>query len=226
MSFQYLDFILLGIMVISSLLSLARGFTREVLSLLAWGLAAGAAYLATKQQPLMDLALPYVDKPIIAQIAVAAIAFILVLIVVSVISVKISDRVVDSSVGAFDRTLGFFFGLVRGLVLVAIAYLFYGWLLPVDRQEDWVRNAVSLPVIRTVSNAMLGLMPPDIAEKLSNSSLIGNPDAPVTKSATAPAADAGSGYSTGETKSLDNLVEGTGVAPVQEPVFGQGTTQQ
>lgn len=226
MSFQYLDFILLGIMIISGLLSLARGFTREVLSLIAWGLAAAAAYFAAMQQPLLDLVLPHVDKPIIAQIAVAATAFILVLIVVSVISVKISDRVVDSSVGAFDRTLGFFYGLLRGLVLVSIAYLFYGWLLPVDRQEDWVRNAASLPIIRSVSNAMLGLMPPDIAEKLSNSTLIGNPDLPVSKSATAPAPETGSGYSNGETKSLDNLVEGTGAAPAQDPAFGQGTTQQ
>lgn len=226
MSFQILDFVLIGIMIVSSLLALARGFTREVLSLVAWGLAAGAAYLATKQQPLIDLALPYVDKPIIAQIAVAAITFILVLIVVSVISVKISDRVIDSSVGAFDRTLGFFYGLLRGLVLVSIAYLFYGWLLPVDRQEDWVRNAVTLPVIRTVSNAMLGLMPPDIAEKLSNATLIGNPDAPVSKPATSAATESGSGYSNGETKSLDNLVEGTGSAATQEPIFGQGTTQQ
>lgn len=226
MSFQILDFVLIGIMIVSSLLALARGFTREVLSLVAWGLAAGAAYLATKQQPLIDLALPYVDKPIIAQIAVAAITFILVLIVVSVISVKISDRVIDSSVGAFDRTLGFFYGLLRGLVLVSIAYLFYGWLLPVDRQEDWVRNAVTLPVIRTVSNAMLGLMPPDIAEKLSNATLIGNPDTPVSKPATSAATETGSGYSNGETKSLDNLVEGTGSAATQEPIFGQGTTQQ
>ena len=50
--------------------------------------------------------------------------------------------------GAFDRTLGFIYGLARGLVLVAIAYLFYGWLLPLDRQDDWVKNARSLPMIR------------------------------------------------------------------------------
>ena len=224
MSFQILDFVLFGIMIVSGLLSLARGFTREVLSLIAWGLAAAAAYFATKQQPLLDLVLPYVDKPIIAQISVAAVAFILVLIVVSVISVKISDRVVDSSVGAFDRTLGFFYGLLRGLVLVSIAYLFYGWLLPVDRQEDWVRNAVTLPVIRAVSNGMISFMPPDIADKLSNAALIGNPDTPATKPATAEVTP---GYSSGEIKSLDNLVEGTGAAaPAQEPAIGSGATQQ
>ena len=134
MKFQILDFILVAIMLISGLLALARGFTREVLSLVAWGLAALAAYFAIKQKNIMDLALPHFEKPVMAQIAVAAVAFILVLIIVSVISVKISDRVVDSSVGAFDRTLGFFYGLARGLILVAIAYLFYGWLLPPEKQ--------------------------------------------------------------------------------------------
>jgi membrane protein required for colicin V production len=170
---------------------------------------------------LLDVVGPHVDptKPIIAQVVVAAIAFILVLIIVSVISVKISDRVVDSRVGAFDRTLGLFYGLARGLVLVAVAYLFYGWLLPVDRQEDWVRNAVSLPAVRTVGNIMLGVMPPDIAQTLQNSAQIVSPADTPAKT------DAGTTYSNGQTKGLDNLIEGTDQKP-QEPAFGQNTTQQ
>jgi membrane protein required for colicin V production len=225
MSFQILDFILFGIMFVSGLLALARGFTREVLSLLAWGLAAVAAFFASKQQPLLDLVNPHIDpnKPYISQIAVAAAAFILVLIIVSVISVKISDRVVDSRVGAFDRTLGFFYGLGRGLVFVAISYLFYSWLLPVDRQEDWVRNAVSLPIVRNVGNMLQTLMPPDIAQTLSNSALIGNPGVAVAKPGTA---EAQPGYNAGQTKGLDNLVKGTDAPAVEEPKFGQGTTQQ
>ena len=50
MPFQVLDLILLGIMLISGLLALMRGFTREVLSLISWGLAAVAAYFAFQQQ--------------------------------------------------------------------------------------------------------------------------------------------------------------------------------
>lgn len=220
MSFQLLDFILFGIMAISGLLALARGLTREVLSLVAWGLAAGAAFFASKQKPLLDLVAPYVDptKPVVAQVIVAAAAFILVLIIVSVISVKISDRVVDSRVGAFDRTLGFFYGLARGLVLVAIAYLFYGWLLPVDRQEDWVRNAVSIPVVRNVGNMMLGFMPPDIAQTLQNSAQIANPAAPTAKTDTTQP-----NYTNGQTKGLDNLIQGTD-KKTDVPAFGQSTT--
>ncbi len=226
MSFQILDFVLFGIMIVSGLLALARGFTREVLSLVAWGAAFAAAYFAIKQQPLLDLVSPYVSKPVIGQIAVGATAFILVLIIVSIISVKISDRVVDSRVGAFDRTVGFIFGLARGLVLVSIAYLFYSFLVPIERHEDWVRNAVTLPTIRTVSNTLRSFMPPDIAEVLGNATLIGNSGVSLAKPADTAGTAGTPGYAPGVTKGLDNLVQGTGAAPAQEPVFGQGATQQ
>ena len=203
--FQILDFILIGIMLVSGLLALARGFTRELLSLAAWGLAAAAAWFAVKQKPIMDLVLPHVDpsKPQIAEIVVAASAFIVTLVVLSVIGVKISDRVVDSGAGAIDRTLGFVYGLARGLVFVSICYLFYSWLLPVEKQEDWVRNSVSLPAIRWVSSTMMNYMPPAIAETLSNSSLIGNgPDLTKQK-------DQSTGINSSQQQGLNNLVQST-----------------
>ena len=206
--FQILDFILFGIMLVSGLLALARGLTRELLSLGAWAAAAGAAWFATKQKPIMDLVTPHVDpsKPQLAQVIVAAGAFIVTLVILSIIGVKISDRVVDSGAGAIDRTLGFFYGLARGLIFVSICYLFYSWLLPVEKQEDWVRNAASMPAIRWVSQTMMNYMPPDIAETLSNTSLIGNgPD--VQKSGTQK--DQGAGINNSQQQGLNNLVQGT-----------------
>lgn len=221
MSFQILDFVLFGIMFVSGILALARGFTREVLSLVAWGAGAAAAYFAIKQQKLLDIVMPYVGKPVIATIAVGALAFIIVMIVVSVIGVKISDRVVDSRVGAFDRTLGFLYGLARGLVLVSIAYLFYGWLTPSDRQEDWVRKAQTLPIVSMVSDTLLRFVPPDIADTLSKSTQISNPQGPVTKPA-----DAGTDVTAGQAKGLDNLIQGTADAvKKEEPAFGQDGTK-
>jgi membrane protein required for colicin V production len=228
MPFQLLDLILIGIMLISGLLALMRGFTREVLSLVAWGASAVAAYFAIKQQSLLDLVMPYVDKLILAQIAIGAVAFLLTLITISLISIKISDAVVDSSAGGFDRTLGFLYGLGRGFVLVAIAYLFYGWLLPVDKQENWVRNAASLPAIKYVGETLLGFMPPDIAETLSNTALMKNPDNGAVKpdQTAADAAKAQAGYQSTETQGLDNLIEGTGSSnsTTQQPTFGQSST--
>ncbi len=220
MGFQLLDLILIGIMLISGVLALMRGFTREVLSLAAWALAALAAYYAIRQPQLIDFALPYVDKPILAQIAVGAVTFIVVLIVVSVIMVKISDLVVDSSAGAFDRSLGFIYGLARGLVLVAIAFLFYGWLLPYDKQEVWVRDAKSLPVIKKVGEKLLAFMPPDIAETFLNTALATTSDATPAETKTEPEPT----YQNNTTQGLDNLIQGTG-EPTQQPAFGQDETQ-
>jgi membrane protein required for colicin V production len=224
MSLTLLDFILLAIMLVSGLLALMRGFTREVLSLVAWGAAAIAAYVAIKQPSLIEFAqtsVPYLDKEILAQIAVGASAFLLVLIIVSIISVKISDFVVDSAAGSFDRTLGFIFGVARGFVFVAIAYLFYGWLLPYDKQVSWVRNAYSLPMIKSAGEGIISFMPPEIAETLSNTALLENP-APATPQPTPEEGE--SGYKTNENQGLENLIEGTGGSQ-QQPASGQGNSQ-
>lgn len=215
MSFQLLDIILIGIMLISGLLALMRGFTREVLSLVAWGLAALATYFTIKQQKLVDLAVPYFDKPILAQIAVGAVVFLFVLVTVSVISVKISDRVIDSGAGAFDRTLGFLYGLGRGFVLIVIAYLFYGWLIPADKREPWVTNARSFPYIFSAGELLTSFLPPDIAETLTNTALQKTPEA--TKGDAPAPQNQQPGYQSNQTQGLDNLIQGTG----QQPSFGQ-----
>ena len=224
MSLTLLDFILLAIMLVSGLLALMRGFTREVLSLVAWGAAAIAAYVAIKQPSLIEFAqtsVPYLDKEILAQIAVGASAFLLVLIIVSIISVKISDFVVDSAAGSFDRTLGFIFGVARGFVFVAIAYLFYGWLLPYDKQVSWVRNAYSLPIIKSAGEGIISFMPTEIAETLSNTALLESP-APANQQPTPEEAE--SGYRSNENQGLENLIEGTG-GSAQQPAAGQGNSQ-
>jgi membrane protein required for colicin V production len=216
MPFQLLDLILAGIMIISGLLALMRGFTREVLSLVAWGAAAVAAYFAIHSRELVGFASQYLQPEIVSKIAVGGAVFLVVLIIVSLISVKLSDVVVDSAAGAFDRTLGFFYGLARGLVLVVIAYLFYGWLIPFDRQEEWVKNARSLPMIQSVGAVILDLVPPDIAETLTNSSILTNPAPAQQPSATqtgggetqATPSDE-EGYKKNESQDLDQLIQGT-----------------
>jgi membrane protein required for colicin V production len=215
MPFQILDLILLGIMLVSGLLAVLRGFTREVLSLISWGLAAAAAWFAFQKRPFFDLVMPYVNNEKIALAILAAVAFLIVLIVVSVVSVKISDTVVDSSAGALDRSLGFLYGVARGLVLVAIAYMFYSWANPPEKQEDWVRNAQTLPIIQFTSNLLINLMPPDIANTLTNAALPSNPQAPVVPDQ--------NGVSTGQQQGLDNLIQGQGTA--NQPAMGQDTGQ-
>ena len=224
MSLTLLDFILFGIMLISGLLALMRGFTREVLSLVAWGVAGLAAWVAIKQPWAVEWAtknVPYLDKDPLGMIAVGVTVFLVVLIIVSVISVKISDYVVDSAAGAFDRTLGFVYGVGRGFIFVVIAYLFYGWLLPFDKQEPWVRTAMSLPAIKSTGESLLAIMPPQVAETLSSTALLKNPEQP---GVTAKPEAQDNGYKSNDNQGLENLIQGTGNT-TDQPAFGQSNGQ-
>ncbi len=114
MPITILDLVLLGVMLISGLLAMVRGFMREILSIAAWGTAALVTLYAFGK--LLPTAKTYFNNDTVASIVVVAGVFIGTLIVVSIITVRISDMILDSRIGALDRTLGFLFGLARGLL--------------------------------------------------------------------------------------------------------------
>jgi membrane protein required for colicin V production len=216
--FQILDFVLFGIVLVSGLLAMARGFLRELMALVTWAAGGAAVYYALQNRQIMDLAGRYFDpnKPILAQVAVGSVAFVVVFLVLSIIGVRVSDRVVDSRVGAFDRTLGLIYGALRGLVLVSVCYIFYVWAVPGDRQEDWIRNAVSLPVINKMSEAIKNILPQQIRERLSNSDLKGN-GVDTTQKAAAPAPAKEPAYPASQQQGLGTLSKNaTGTAPGQD----------
>ena len=155
MPISWLDVILIVIMLISGFLAMVRGFTREVLSIFSWAVAAVAAlYLSPKYSSLLA---PYIDNPSVAQIVFAAGVFIVTLIVVSLITFRISDRVLDSRVGALDRTMGFIFGLARGFLLVAIVFILFSALA--RDQPTWITEAKSYPILKQTQVAIESLMP-------------------------------------------------------------------
>ncbi len=189
MPFAWLDLILAAIMLISGLLAMLRGLTREVLSILSWAVAAVATlFFFPKYQAQ---AREYIEPALLADAVLAGGIFLVVLIVVSLITVRISDGVLDSRIGALDRTLGFLFGLARGLVLVVIAYLFFTWLVPEDTQPQWIKDARSLPLLKETGAAIVSLLPEDPASALPG--INKQPDAtppqspPQTPPQTAPA---------------------------------------
>jgi membrane protein required for colicin V production len=159
MPITLLDIVLIVVMLISGLLAMVRGFMREVLSIIAWVLAAGATLYAYSK--LLPLAKQYFNNDIVAAVAVIGGVFLLTLLVVSVLTVRISDMVLDSRVGALDRTLGFLFGLGRGLVIVVVAFMFFSWLVPDRSQPEWVKSAKSRVVLTGTGQWLMSMLPED-----------------------------------------------------------------
>ena len=147
----YLDIGLIVVILVSALLAMLRGFTREVLAIASWGAAALAAiYLHPFVLPYIK---PYVSKDVVALALAAAGVFFVTLIVVSLITIKFSDAILDSKVGPLDRSLGFVFGAVRGLLLCVIAFVFFNWLVPEKTQPEWVKSARMRPLSPPLAKA-------------------------------------------------------------------------
>src|ERR1043166_2190011 len=159
MPITLLDVILLVVMLISALLAMVRGFMREVLSIASW--AAAAIVTVWAYPKLKPIALQYFTNAIVASAAAIGVAFLGTLLVVSVVTIKISDMILDSRVGALDRTLGFLFGLARGLVIVVVAFLFFAWLVPDRSQPEWVKNAKSKVVLQGTGQWLMSMLPED-----------------------------------------------------------------
>jgi len=150
MPITLLDIILLLVMLVSGLLAMIRGFMREILSIGAWIIAALLTLYGYSR--LLPVAKSYFNSDMVAAGVTVGGIFLLTLLVVSVITVRISDMILDSRVGALDRTLGFLFGLGRGLVIVVVAFLFFAWL---------VRDAKSRVVLQSTGQWLISMLPDD-----------------------------------------------------------------
>jgi membrane protein required for colicin V production len=165
MPITWLDILLLGVMLISGLLAMIRGFMREILSITAWAAAAVVTLLAYPR--LLPLAKANISSDIVATGAVIGGVFLVTLLIVSIVTVRVSDMILDSRIGALDRTLGFLFGLGRGLIIVVVAFVFFAWLVPAGKQPEGVRNAKSRVVLENTGEWLQALLPQDMDNYLS-----------------------------------------------------------
>src|SRR6202035_1557644 len=157
MPITLLDIILIVVMLISALLAMVRGFMREVLSITAWVLAAGATLYSYGK--LLPLAKQHFNNDIVAAVAVVGGVFLVTFLIVSVLTVRISDMVLDSRVGALDRTLGFLFGLGRGLIIMVVAFAFFNWLVPAKSQPTWIAGAKSKVFLASMADWLMAMSP-------------------------------------------------------------------
>jgi membrane protein required for colicin V production len=166
MPVQWLDVILIVIMLISAFLAMLRGLTREMLSIMSLALAALAALIAWSMYH--DRVATMVGSETLGSALLVVIVFTIVLVIVSIVTIRLADRVLDSRIGAIDRTLGFVFGLIRGLIIVAVAYELAVHFWQKEGMPAWVTEARSLPMIESTGSALLKLVPDNPAGWFQN----------------------------------------------------------
>ena len=156
-AFTVADVGVLVILIISAVLAFARGLIKETLSVVGWiGAIFAVLYVFPLLQPLTRDLIPL---DILADAVTGIAIFLVALVSISIVSYTIAKRVRENSLNAIDRSLGLLFGVVRGAVVVCIAYLVLFQLVPMSDHPAWIRDARSLPTVELGANLLIKLVP-------------------------------------------------------------------
>lgn len=154
------DYAVLAIIGISVLLSIMRGFVREVLALASWVIAFFVArFYAVELMPLLPEAIP---GEALKMLAAFLILFLVTLLLCSLLAIALSQIFKKVGLGWVDRGFGAVFGVLRGVFVVGVLVLLAGFTaLPKDPM--W-RNAMFAAPLEAMVIALLPWMPVDIAK--------------------------------------------------------------
>lgn len=136
----WIDFVILGIIALSAVVSLVRGFVKEAMSLATW---LAAFFVASNFYSDLSSLLDITD-PLIRNGTAIAILFLLTLILGALINYIVSQLVDKTGLSGTDRVLGVCFGAVRGVLIVA-ALLFFIDTMTGFNQSLWWQQSVLIP---------------------------------------------------------------------------------
>ena len=153
------DYAILGILLISSFISLMRGFVREALSLVGWILAFWISL--TFAAGFSDLLKSTITDPTFRLIVAFVALFVMALVVSATVNFFAARLVQRTGLTRMDRFLGVIFGFLRGAVLVSILVLIAG--LTTLPKEPWWGDSFFLFRFEAIAVWVSGFLPGSIA---------------------------------------------------------------
>lgn len=163
--FTIIDGIVAVVIILSAILAYARGFVRESLAIMGWIGAAVLAFLFAPTVRPMVAQVPGLNKFLadsceLATIAGFATVFALALVLFSIITPLFSSVVQRSALGGVDQGMGFLFGVARGILLVAVAFIVYDRVMA-TQPVAMVENSRSAQVFERMRGQMDQQIPQD-----------------------------------------------------------------
>jgi membrane protein required for colicin V production len=192
--FTIVDAVVAAIILMSAILAYSRGLVREVLAIAGWVVAAVLAFIFAPQAEPLVKQIPVLDKFLgdsceLSIIAAFAGVFALALIVMSIFTPLFASAVQRSALGGIDQGLGFLFGVLRGILLIAVAFVVYSRVLS-GSTVPVVDNSQSAKIFASLEQRLNAEVPQDAPGWIlaRYQELVGDCGAPTS---TAPAAESG-----------------------------------
>ncbi|MDG3088692.1 CvpA family protein [Vibrio hannami] len=138
---NWIDFVILGVIGLSALISLIRGFVKEALSLVIW---ASAIFISNQYYEKLAVYFTKIEDDLFRKGAAVLVLIISTLIVGALLNYVISQLVQKTGLSGTDRILGIVFGALRGVLIVAAA-LFFVDVFTTIPGADWWRESVLIP---------------------------------------------------------------------------------
>lgn len=158
----WIDYVILGIIGLSALISLIRGFMREALSLAAWVLAFWVAWTFFRD---LAIHLEWLSVPSVRLAAAFALLFVVTLMIGALVNFLIGQLIDKTGLTGTDRLIGMVFGAARGAILVAILVWLAG-LTPLPN-DPWWKESQLVGYFQDLAIWLKQLLPADIGEKFN-----------------------------------------------------------
>lgn len=157
----WLDIVIVGVILLSTLISLARGFVREAFSLAIWVLAFWVSWSFFRELEIPLRA--WIGSPT-ARLGIAfALLMIVSLVIGGLVNFLIIQLVERTGMSGTDRLIGMVFGAARGVLLVAVLVLLAG-LTPLPREAWWLESSM-VGYFEELAFWLRDLLPPEIADR-------------------------------------------------------------
>ncbi len=157
---NWADWFLLGLIGISTLVSLLRGFVKEAISLVGWvgALWAGLTFAAALAPPLE----PWIRSSSLRHGVAFLAVFLAVLLMTGVLNLLVGRTVRKTGLGGTDRALGMVFGAARGVLLAAILVLLGG--AAGFSRDPWWEESRLIGKLERVARQLQEALPRDLGE--------------------------------------------------------------